>query len=76
MSPVGSAEAERSFSVLRYIKMHMRATMIEETLDELRMMAIHYKEAKSLYTGDIVKRYVKAYPSCLFCNLILFSEIF
>ena len=39
--PVGSAEAERSFSALRRVRTHLRTTMSEERLAGLTLLSIH-----------------------------------
>ena len=43
-SLIGTCQAERSFSVLRRIKSHLRSTMTEEKLTGLTMMSIHHAE--------------------------------
>lgn len=73
VSPIGSSEAERSFSVLRRTKTHLRSTMSEERLAGLSMMAIHHKEALNLSTEHLVEQFVKANPRRLFCQSILFE---
>ena len=40
--PVTSAEAERSFSLLRRLKNYMRSTMSEERMGDLGVIAMHY----------------------------------
>ena len=42
--PISSAEAERSFSLLRRVKTYMRSTMSEECLSDLSVIAMHYGE--------------------------------
>ena len=42
--PISSAEAERSFSLLRKIKSYLRSTMSEECLSDLSVIAMHYGE--------------------------------
>ena len=42
--PISSAEAERSFSLLRKIKAYLRSTMSEECLSDLSVIAMHYGE--------------------------------
>ena len=73
-SPIGSCEAERSFSALRRVKTYLRSTMTEERLAGLTLMAVHYKHASQLDTVEVVKRFVRAHPRRLFCNSILFDE--
>ena len=45
--PLTSAEAERSFSLIRRIKTYARCTMSEERLSDLAVIALHYKETVS-----------------------------
>ena len=42
--PITSAEAERSFSLLRRLKTYAKFTMTEERLAHLSVIAMHYKE--------------------------------
>ena len=42
--PITSAEAERSFSLLRRLKTYERSTMAEERLAHLSVIAMHYKD--------------------------------
>ena len=42
--PITSAEAERSFSLMRRLKTYARSTMSEERLSDLAVIAMHYKE--------------------------------
>ena len=46
-TPIGTCQAERSFSVLRRIKSHLLSTMTEEKLTGLTMMSIHHAECLS-----------------------------
>ena len=46
-TPIGTCQAERSFSVLRRIKSHLRSTMTEERLTGLTMMSIHHAKCLS-----------------------------
>ena len=58
--PVSSAEAERSFSVLRRIKTHLRNCMKEDRLASLTLMNINAKLA--INPDEIVDRYIKRTP--------------
>ena len=53
--PVTTATAERSFSALRLLKTYLRATMHEERLNGLVVMAIH-KDIKLNY-DDVIEQY-------------------
>ena len=46
-TPIGTCQAERSSSVLRRIKSHLRSTMTKEKLTGLTMMSIHHAECLS-----------------------------
>eukprot|EP00057_Strongylocentrotus_purpuratus_P002048 XP_003723740.1 PREDICTED: 52 kDa repressor of the inhibitor of the protein kinase-like [Strongylocentrotus purpuratus] len=72
-SPIGSCEAERSFSALRRVKTYLRSTTTEERLGGLTLMAVHYSQAAQLDTAEVVKRFVTANPRRLFCSSILFD---
>jgi len=72
-APIGSSEAERSFSVLRRLKNHLRSTMSEERLAGLTMMAVHYPEASGLSSEQLIERFIKQHPRKLFCQSILFD---
>ena len=72
-SPIGSCEAERSFSALRRIQTYLRSTMTEERLRGLTLMYVHYSKAAQLDTGEVVKQFVRAHPRHLFCSSILFD---
>ena len=45
--PISSAEAERSFYLLRRIKTYLRSTMSKERLSDLSVIAMHYGEQVS-----------------------------
>ena len=62
-SPIGSCEAERSFSALRSIKTHLRANMGQERLTGVTMMAVHYSDTQKLDTEAIIKSYMQANPT-------------
>ena len=65
-SPIGSCEAERSLCALRCIKSHMRASMGQNRLAGLTMMASHSSLAQQLDTQDI-----QANSRRLFCQSII-----
>ena len=73
-SPIGSCEAERSFSALRRIKTHLRSTMSQDRLAGLTLMAVHYAESKELDTKAIVKHFVQDNPRCLFLHFNHFYD--
>jgi hypothetical protein len=72
-NPIGTCEAERSFSALRRIKTYLRSTMTEERLAGLTMMAVHYEECAQINTEEIVKKFTQANPRRMFCSSILFD---
>ncbi|XP_071477426.1 52 kDa repressor of the inhibitor of the protein kinase-like [Diadema antillarum] len=72
-SPIGSCEAERSFSALRRVKTYLRSTMTEERLAGLTLMAVHFRHAAQLDTAEVIKQFVRVNPRRLLCNSILFD---
>ena len=54
---VTSAEAERSFSLLRRLKNYMRSTMFEERVGDLGVIAMHYGER--IPCDEICKEFVQ-----------------
>ena len=62
--PITSAEAKRSFSLLRRIKTYMRSTMTEEHLFDLGVIEIHYSE--QIDVDDVCRAFVQEHPRRLF----------
>ena len=58
--PITSAEAERSFSLMRRLKTALRSTMAEEHLSDLAVIAIHYGE--KVTTDDICRTFESLSP--------------
>ena len=73
VSPVGSCEAERSFSALRRIKTYARSTMGDTRLAGLAMMSIHYEQAMLMKCDDIVRKFVQMHTRKLFAKSIIFE---
>lgn len=48
--------------------------MSEERLAGLTMMAVHYSEAMSVSTEEVVRRFTQENPRRMFCNSILFDD--
>ena len=69
--PVGSAEAERSFSGLRRIKSYLRNRMTDERLAGLALMHLHHDI--EIDVNEICKRYIAANKRRLFSNCILYN---
>jgi hypothetical protein len=65
-----SAEAERSFSLLRRHKTSLRSTMTDHYLSDLSVIAIHHGE--HVTTDEICQTFVRTYPRRLF-NASLFD---
>ncbi|KAG0711383.1 repressor of the inhibitor of the protein kinase [Chionoecetes opilio] len=59
--PVGSVEAQRSFSCLRRIHNWLRNTMATEKLSDLAVIAMHGHEVP-ISRADICKRYMDLHP--------------
>lgn len=62
--PISSAEAERSFSLMKRIKTCTRSTMSEERFSDLAVIAMHYPERFEV--DEICDAFVKAHPRRLF----------
>ena len=62
--PISTAEAERSFSLMKRIKTCTRSTMSEERFSDLAVIAMHYPERFEV--DEICEAFVKAHPRRLF----------
>ena len=62
--PISSAEAKRSFSLMKRIKTCTRLTMCEEHFSDLAIIAMHYPERFEV--DEICEAFVKANPRRLF----------
>ena len=62
--PVTSAEAERSFSLIRRLKTYLRSTMTEGRVSDLAVIAMNYDVR--IPVDDICKAFVQAQPRRLF----------
>ncbi len=62
--PITSAEAERSFSLLRRIKTCLRSTMAEERMSDLGVIAMHYSERISV--DDVCLAFTQTHARRLF----------
>ena len=62
--PISSAEAERSFSLMKQTKTCTRSMMSEERFSDLAVIAIHYPERFEV--DEICEAFVKAHPRRLF----------
>ena len=67
--PITSAEAERTFSLLRRIKTYTGLTLSEEHLSDLAVMAMHYKER--IPAIEVIKTFIQQQPRRIFLNSIL-----
>lgn len=56
--PVGSAEAERGFSIMNYIKSKRRARLLPETLDHIMRIRINGPEVKKFAARKYAKAWV------------------
>ena len=70
--PVGSCEAERSFSFFRRIKTCLRNNMGETRLSALSLMGIHY--ARTVDIDEVVAEFIRVHPRRLFDHS-LFDKI-
>ena len=57
---ISSAEAERSFTLMRRIKTYARWVMTEERFSDLALISMHYKER--VPADEICKAFVQANP--------------
>ena len=62
--PITSAEAERTFSLLRRVKTFTRSTLTEEHLSDLAVMAMHYGER--IAVEDVLQAFIQLHPRRLF----------
>ena len=62
--PISSAEAERSFSLMKRIKTCTRSMMSEERFSDLAVITMHYPERFEV--DEICDAFVKAHPRRLF----------
>ena len=62
--PISSAEAERSFSLMKRIKTCTRSTMSEVYSSDLAVIAMHYPERFEV--EEVCEAFVKAHPRRLF----------
>jgi len=67
--PVGSCEAERSFSFFRRIKTCLRNNMGETRLSALSLMGIHY--ARTVDINEVVDEFIRVHPRRLFDHSLL-----
>ena len=67
--PITSAEAERTFSLLRRIKTYTRSMLTEEHFSDLAVIAMHYKER--IPTDEMLKAFIQANPRRIFEKSLL-----
>lgn len=67
--PITSAEAERTFSLLRRIKTYTRSTLLEEHFSDLAIIAMHYKER--IPTEEVLKAFIQHHPRRIFLKSVL-----
>ena len=63
--PISSAEAERSFSLMKRIKTRTRSTMSEEHFSDVAVIAMHYPERFKV--DEICEAFVKVHHRRLRC---------
>ena len=69
----GSCEAEKNISAPRRIKSRMCVSKGQDRLAGLRMTAVHFSSAQQVNTQAIMKNYIQANPSSLFCHSVMFD---
>ena len=62
--PINSADAERSFSLLRRIKTYTRSTLASEHLSDLAVISMHYSDR--IPVDELVHAFIQAHPRRLF----------
>ena len=67
--PITSEECERSFSTLRRLKTHLRATMTSERESELALVNIHY--GRQIGIGATIDIFAKSLQKCRFWKFVL-----
>ena len=67
--PVTSAEAERTFSLLRRIKTYSRSTLAESHFSDLAVIAMHYKER--IPVEEVLEAFIQQHPRRLFQKSVL-----
>ena len=65
--PITSAEAERTFSLLR--KTYTRSTLAEDHFSDLAVMAMHYQQR--IPVQEILEAFVRQHPRCIFQRSVL-----
>ena len=71
--PITSAEAERSFSLPMRLKTYARATMAEERLADLAVIAMHYKERVPV--DEVCHAFVQNHARRLFLTSLFERDI-
>lgn len=71
--PVGSADAERSFSCLRRLKTYLRNRMGEDRLSSLALMNIHHEF--EVNTEKVIEEFKKRSNCHLFSRSLLLDEL-
>lgn len=74
-SPIGTCEAERSFSTLRRIKTYLRSTMSASRLSALAAMSIHRTECMNIPTDEICRRFIAMHPRRLLGKSVIFTDV-
>ena len=67
--PITSAEAERTFSLLRRIKTYTRSSLTEEHFSDMAVIAMHYQER--IPVEDILKAFIQQHPRRIFQKSVL-----
>ena len=60
--PIGSTEAERSFSCLRRLHTWLRSTMTTDRLSDLSVIAMHGNTMVALETDSICREFMELHP--------------
>ena len=57
--PLGSATAERTFSVMRRVKSWLRSSMLSNTLNNRMFCVIHKQRIDDVSTQEVAKEFVE-----------------
>ena len=72
-APIGTCEAERSFSTFRRIKTYLRNNMSQERMSALALMNIHRSDTYRLNEKDLMKDFIVNNRRRFFCQSIVFE---
>ena len=72
MLPITSAEAERSFSLMRRLKTYSRSTLTEEHFSDYSVIAMNYSER--IEQDEIIHAFIQSHPRRIFVSSVLSEQ--